>query len=134
VLRERIVSFISFSIDLTFAAFSLLGSHDQRRIAREVVRVLLVGDRGVGDGVEALEERGEAGFEGAVFGDGGDVLLGHDFFGFASRRWNVFQSINDRMVLKQKVRSKSLIVTSAFLGYFEQRAKLGPYRRSDCVY
>jgi hypothetical protein len=82
VLRERIVLSISSSIDLTFAALSLLRSHDQRRIAREVVCVLLVGDCGVGDGVEALEERGEAGFEGAVFGDGGDVLLGHDCFGF----------------------------------------------------
>lgn len=42
-----------------------------------MVRVLLVGGCGVGDGVEALEERGDAGFEGAVGGDGGDVLLGH---------------------------------------------------------
>jgi hypothetical protein len=62
---------------LTISTSSFFGSHDQLRIAREVVRVLLVGGRGVGDGVEALEERGDARSEGAVFGDGGDVLLGH---------------------------------------------------------
>lgn len=66
-------------VQLTISTLGLFRRHDQRRIAREVIRILLVSGRGIRDGVEALEERGDAGFEGAVFGDGGDVLLGHIF-------------------------------------------------------
>lgn len=75
---------MGWSTRLTCSTFVLFGRHDQSRIAREVVCVLLVGDCGIGDRVEALEERGDAGFERAVFGHGGYVLMSHFFFGLFS--------------------------------------------------
>jgi hypothetical protein len=68
VLRQQDRMDLCFNGDrvLTVPTAGFFGSHDQFRIAGEVVCVLLVGGRGVGDGVEALEERGDAGFEGAV--------------------------------------------------------------------
>jgi hypothetical protein len=128
-------------IDLLVFTVSTLGlfrRHDKFCVAREVIRILLVSGRGIRDGVEALEERGDAGFEGAVFGDGGDVLLGHfvssSYLFLLSMRLDDFQLVGllvGEWCCNEKVRF--VIVTSASLGYFEaasEERKLEPNRRS----
>jgi hypothetical protein len=88
-----------------------------------------VGDCGGGNGVEALEERGDAGFERAVFGHGGYVLVGHFLayflllitFGIDGILFIGISLIGESVAVTLK--SEVVVVTSASLGYFAWRSR-----------